>query len=64
MSRKDRPSRQRANCKRKAAYFSAEEAQASANEVRDAGKLKGNDATAYVCLVCGHFHWGNVRSAA
>jgi len=64
MAGKNRPSRQRANCKRKAAYFSAEEAQAAAAEVRDAGKLKGEETAVYECHICGHFHWGNMRRAA
>lgn len=59
MSRPDRPSRQKSQCKRKTAYFSAEEALSAAKAVEAIGKLKRTDFGAYECPICWHFHWGH-----
>lgn len=63
MPGKNRPSRQRNNCKRKVAYFSFDEADAALEEVRAAGKVRDETAAPYLCPVCAHFHWGHRKDA-
>lgn len=63
MSNWDSPTKRRKKlrmlCASKVAYFSADEAQVSIEEVRAAGKLRCQDAKAYTCTICGLYHWGN-----
>lgn len=59
MSSPTRPSRRRANCRRKQAYANAAEAMRAIEEVERAGKLGSPDAAPYLCDICGWYHWGH-----
>lgn len=62
MSRRDRPSKLRQNCRRKIAYETPAEAQAAMEQVQGLGRewhATKYPALVYKCSVCSLFHWGH-----